>query len=112
MILNLRRVRLERSTAEGWVGAVLSQLPGTDASLHDLVGVWGRINKVGDPSVPVHVNSTSRRTTCHPFMGSELTSRAQCGRRRILPPCNRPIVFGLSGKTPLALRSPMRIKVT
>ena len=50
--LNVRRVCLERSAAEGRVGAVLAELPGTDASLHDLVGVWGRINEVGDPGVP------------------------------------------------------------
>lgn len=51
--MNVRRVCLERSAAEGRVGAVLAELPGTDASLHDLVGVWGRINEVGDPGVPV-----------------------------------------------------------
>lgn len=51
-ISNVRRVGLEGSAAEGRVGAVLAELPGTDAGLHDLVGVWGRIHEVGDPGVP------------------------------------------------------------
>jgi hypothetical protein len=55
-IPHVRRVGLERSTAQSRVGAVLTQLPRTDPSLQDLVGIRGRIDEVGDPGVPVCIS--------------------------------------------------------
>lgn len=51
--VNLRRVRLVGSTAEGEVRPVLRQFPSTDTSLHDSVHGWGSVNHVGQPSVPM-----------------------------------------------------------
>jgi hypothetical protein len=56
----IRGVGLEGSTAEGRVGAVLRNLPGTLPGLEDLVASGGSINHVGDPGVPIVQISTSK----------------------------------------------------
>lgn len=50
--VHIRRVGLEGGPAEGNVGAVLGQLPGTMATLYELVGRRRSIDHVGDPGVP------------------------------------------------------------
>lgn len=79
---------------------MLGQLPRADTGLQDLVGVWRGVNKVGDPGVPefalVYILTGDY---CPCVLREELTSRAQCGMRRIRPPCSRPIVYGLNGET-------------
>ena len=59
IVLHIRGVGLVGSTAEGEVGAVLGDLPGTLAGLKELVGSGGSIDHVGDPGVPIIRTSTS-----------------------------------------------------
>lgn len=51
-VCGVRRVGLERSTAQGWVDAVLWDLPGTLTGLKELVSRWRSVDHVGDPSMP------------------------------------------------------------
>jgi hypothetical protein len=59
-MLHIRGVGLEGSTAQGEVGAVLGDLPGTLTWLEELVGSGRSIDHVGDPGVPIIRTSTSK----------------------------------------------------
>lgn len=100
--VNLRRVRLVSTTAEGEVGPVLRQFPRTDTSLHDPVHGWGSINHVGQPRVPNKPVISAFQLQFYFHIGGILTSRARSARGHIPSPCSRPIVCGLRDPYQLA----------